>query len=64
MAKTLNFVCIMILFLSIFLLSKEAGACETLKDCPESSHKHDFMFKCINNECVPILNWSFYEYNT
>ncbi|CAL5201172.1 unnamed protein product [Lathyrus oleraceus] len=57
MAKVLKFIYTMILFLSIFLLSKEVRAmikCETDKDCPDISNMEVMIFKCINNLCEVV----------
>ncbi|RHN68148.1 putative Late nodulin [Medicago truncatula] len=51
MTKTLKFICIMILFLSLFLVAESFATgmpCKTDKECPNTStHK----YKCINDDC-------------
>nr|QQO74623.1 nodule-specific cysteine-rich peptide G07 [Pisum sativum]BAB40946.1 nodule-specific protein [Pisum sativum] len=56
MAKTLIFV-YAFLFLSLFLLLKEADAqisCTKDKDCPDISHLKILIFKCINEICEAV----------
>ncbi|CAL5201160.1 unnamed protein product [Lathyrus oleraceus] len=57
MIKPLKFVYGIILFISLFLLSKEAcGAavkCEKDEDCPISGFE-PLIFKCINHLCEAV----------
>ncbi|KEH33005.1 Nodule Cysteine-Rich (NCR) secreted peptide [Medicago truncatula] len=52
MAKTLKFVYVIVLFLSLFLAAKNIDAlpvCQTAADCPEGTRGRTY--KCINNKC-------------
>ncbi|AES98048.1 putative Late nodulin [Medicago truncatula] len=54
MAKTLNFVCAMILFISLFLVSKNVALyiieCKTDADCPISK-LNMYNWRCIKSSC-------------
>ncbi|AES98049.1 putative Late nodulin [Medicago truncatula] len=54
MAKTLNFMFALILFISLFLVSKNVAidifVCQTDADCPKSELSM-YTWKCIDNEC-------------
>ncbi|CAJ2648471.1 unnamed protein product [Trifolium pratense] len=65
MAKTLQFICALILFLFLFFIAKEVDGqtkCQTHRDCPKISNVNPSIpdlqpsfYKCIENMCVRIL---------
>ncbi|CAL5189852.1 unnamed protein product [Lathyrus oleraceus] len=53
MAKIIKFVCSMILYLSLFLVTMKVGSediCEADEDCPQSDNVF-YVIKCIGNKC-------------
>lgn len=58
MAKTLKFIYIWILFLSLFLIVKEVVAyfkCLNKDDCPEVPNEKAFIYECISYRCELFL---------